>query len=554
MAASFTKAGEQLIAQKQAAHEVMNISRFVFALVPDLDPESPVDRDAPKPPPEQIVHTQPYTQKGFVNPNQVVYSLMLGSDIGDFDWNWIGLESEEDVLVSVAYVPTQQKRKNILPLQIGNNVTRNMMLAFDGAQELTNVTIDASTWQHDFTVRLHDIDERERLSNRDLFGRACFFGDSLQLVNTDDVYQIKPGIAYLEGIRVELASALPAAVPSLPATAWLDVALVRHASSVEMALSVEWGESLADYADSAGVRHYLIPLAELPDSATITDKRAVEPIAGPLVQHFALRTGDYARLRARATTKEDVGLDQLPNAKSDDPASNSSEILATTAALNNLDQRISDSLVGMVAAFDMESAPPGWLKRNGADVSRIAYAKLFAVIGTRYGAGDGSTTFNVGDSRGLFLRAWDDARGIDPGRSIGTVQQSQNLAHDHGASAAAVGDHIHGAGTDVQGVHFHRAWTDEQGNHQHGIYKALNSAVGVGGPNLTAANGHAGWAAPTDWGGLHSHGVGMDASGGHGHNVSIGGGGNHSHAITVNPTGGNEARPINQALLVCIKY
>ncbi|EPM68883.1 putative tail fiber protein [Pseudomonas syringae pv. theae ICMP 3923] len=554
MAARFTKAGEQLIAQKQAAHEVLEISRFIFALVPDLDPESPVDRDAPKPPPEHIVHTQPYTQKGFVNPNQVVYSLMLGSDVGDFDWNWIGLESAEDVLVSVAYVPTQQKRKNILPLQIGNNVTRNMMLAFDGAQELTNVTIDASTWQHDFTVRLHDIDERERLSSRDLFGRACFFGDSLQLVNTDDVYQIKPGIAYLEGIRVELASALPADVPSLPAKAWLDVALVRHASSVEMALSVEWGEALADYADSAGVRHYLIALAELPDSATITDKRAVEPITSPLVQHFASRIGDYAQLRARATTKEDVGLDQLPNAKSDDPASNSSDVLATTAALNNLDQRISDSLVGMVAAFDMEAAPPGWLKRNGADVSRVAYSKLFAVIGTRYGAGDGSTTFNVGDSRGLFLRAWDDARGIDPGRGIGTVQQSQNLAHDHGASAEAVGDHIHGAGTDLQGEHAHRAWTDEQGHHQHGIYKALNSEVGVGGPNLTAANGHAGWAAPTDWGGVHSHVVGMDYSGGHGHNVSIGGGGNHSHAITVNPAGGNEARPINQALLVCIKY
>lgn len=554
MAACFTKAGEQLIAQKQAAHEPLEISRFIFALVPDLDPESPVDRDSPKPPPEHIVYTQSYTQKGFVTPNQVVYSLMLGSDVGDFDWNWIGLESAEDVLVSVAYVSTQQKRKNILPLQIGNNVTRNMMLAFDGAQALTNVTIDASTWQHDFTVRLHDIDERERLSNRDVFGRACFFGDSLQLVNTDGVYQIRPGIAYLEGIRVELASALPTAVQALPAKAWLDVALVRNANSVEMALSVEWGESLADYADSAGVRHYLIPLAELPDSAIITDKRAVEPIAGPLVQHFALRTGDYAQLRARATTKEDVGLDQLPNAKSDDPASNSSDILATTAALNNLDQRISDSLVGMVAAFDMETAPPGWLKRNGADVSRIAYAKLFAVIGTRYGAGDGATTFNVGDSRGLFLRAWDDARGIDPGRGIGTVQQSQNLAHEHGASAAAVGDHIHGAGTDVQGDHFHRAWTDAQGNHQHRIPKALNSAVGVGGPNLTPANGDGGWAAPTDWAGLHSHGIGMDASGAHGHNVSIGGGGNHSHAITVNPAGGNEARPINQALLVCIKY
>ncbi|EGH48358.1 prophage PSPPH06, putative tail fiber protein, partial [Pseudomonas syringae pv. pisi str. 1704B] len=62
------------------------------------------------------------TQQGYVNPNQVVYSLLMGTDIGDFDWNWIGLETSEDVLLSVAYVPLQQKRKNVLPDQIGNNV------------------------------------------------------------------------------------------------------------------------------------------------------------------------------------------------------------------------------------------------------------------------------------------------------------------------------------------------------------------------------------------------------------------------------------------------
>ncbi|MFO6979591.1 phage tail protein, partial [Pseudomonas aeruginosa] len=63
----------------------------------------------------------------------------------------------------------------------GNNVTRNFLVAFDGAQELTGITIDASTWQHDFTVRLAGIDERERLANRDMFGRATFFSTGLLL-------------------------------------------------------------------------------------------------------------------------------------------------------------------------------------------------------------------------------------------------------------------------------------------------------------------------------------------------------------------------------------
>ena len=108
-----------------------------------------------------------------------------------------GLVSSEGVLLAFAHVPVQQKRRNIPPHQIGNNVTRNMLLVFDGAQALTDVTIDASTWQHDFTVRLQDIDERERLANRDVFGRACFFADGLQVVKVEGGYQLKAGLAFL---------------------------------------------------------------------------------------------------------------------------------------------------------------------------------------------------------------------------------------------------------------------------------------------------------------------------------------------------------------------
>lgn len=554
MAAVITKAGERLIAEKQAAHEVLVVSRFVLALVPDLDPTKPVDREAPTPPPEQIVHTQAYTQKGFVNPNQVVYSLMMGSDIGDFDWNWIGLESIEGVLLAVAHVPVQQKRRNIPPHQIGNNVTRNMLLVFDGAQSLTDVTIDASTWQHDFTVRLRDIDERERLSNRDLFGRACFYIDGLRLENVEGAYQLKPGLAFVEGLRVELTSAWPVMPPQFPIDAYLDVALLRHANSAGVQWSVVWGESLTDYQDPAGTHHYLIPLAHLPDSATLTDLRTAEPVSEALVKHFAARQGDYEQLRARATTKEDVGLGKLPNAISDDPETNSSEILASTAALNKLMQQISDAMVGMVAAFDRETPPAGWLVRNGDNVSRTTYAKLFAVIGTRYGAGDGSTTFNVGDSRGLFIRALDLERGLDPERELGSLQYGQNAAHTHGASAESTPDHGHDASTDAQGEHTHAATTDAQGNHQHGNSRAQNNNVGNGGPNLTTANGANGAAAATGFAGEHTHGVNMNPAGAHKHAVSVKGGGAHSHAITIDSTGGTEARPINQALLICIKY
>lgn len=86
---------------------------------------------------------------------------------------------------------------------------------------------------------------------------------------------------------------------------------------------------------------------------------------------------------------------------------------------------------GAVMHFARNTAPNGWLKANGALVSRTTYADLFAAIGTTYGVGDGSTTFALPDLRGEFLRAWDDGRGIDSGRAFGTAQADELKSHKH---------------------------------------------------------------------------------------------------------------------------
>ena len=88
---------------------------------------------------------------------------------------------------------------------------------------------------------------------------------------------------------------------------------------------------------------------------------------------------------------------------------------------------------GVVLHFANSTAPAGWLACNGDLVSRTTYAGLFNAIGTVYGAGDGATTFKLPDLRGQFLRGWDGAAGVDPGRVIGSNQTSQNLSHTHGA-------------------------------------------------------------------------------------------------------------------------
>lgn len=87
------------------------------------------------------------------------------------------------------------------------------------------------------------------------------------------------------------------------------------------------------------------------------------------------------------------------------------------------------------------TAPTGYVKANGAAISRTTFATLFAAIGTTYGSGDGSTTFNVPDLRGEFLRGVDDGRGVDSGRVLGSAQGSQNLSHSHGVNQSP---HSHG--------------------------------------------------------------------------------------------------------------
>lgn len=77
---------------------------------------------------------------------------------------------------------------------------------------------------------------------------------------------------------------------------------------------------------------------------------------------------------------------------------------------------------GAVSFFARSTAPVGYLKANGAAISRTAYAALFASIGTTFGVGDGASTFNLPDLRGEFLRGFDDGRGVDVGRVIGSAQ------------------------------------------------------------------------------------------------------------------------------------
>lgn len=87
--------------------------------------------------------------------------------------------------------------------------------------------------------------------------------------------------------------------------------------------------------------------------------------------------------------------------------------------------------VGTTIMFNAESAPPGYLIENGAAVSRAQYAALFSVIGTRFGAGNGSTTFNLPNSGGEFPRFTYPGQTVDSGRAVGTKQGQAIQSHGH---------------------------------------------------------------------------------------------------------------------------
>ena len=91
MAQVVTIAGERLFALKAQNNEQLDIDTFVFAMVPGQDPNAAIDRNEGLPPIGQRVHTVPVQQFGRVNENVVIYSVVLDSLTGPFEFNWVGM-------------------------------------------------------------------------------------------------------------------------------------------------------------------------------------------------------------------------------------------------------------------------------------------------------------------------------------------------------------------------------------------------------------------------------------------------------------------------------
>ncbi|EJT6814176.1 phage tail protein [Salmonella enterica] len=335
---TITRAFEQWKAQQGATGEPVLLDEFVFANVPGLEPDRPVDRNETLPPAEQIVHRQAVSRKGVVNDNAVVHSVVLGADVGDFSFNWIGLINKASgTLAMIVHAPLQQKLKTAEGQQ-GNVLTRSFLMEYNGAQAETGINTPAETWQIDFTARMAGMDERQRLENIDIFGAAAFFGDGWLVGKSGNQFYVTNGTGYVAGLRTTLAENLNITVTTRPVKVWLDVCWTGTLTSVWGVQSrITVADNLADYVQN-GVQHYVFAVAGIDENGNITDLRPKGTLNEQQASD-ALRKHEQSRNHPDATTRE-KGFVQLSSDTNSDSETLAATPKAVKAAMDNANGRL----------------------------------------------------------------------------------------------------------------------------------------------------------------------------------------------------------------------
>jgi microcystin-dependent protein len=228
--------------------------------------------------------------------------------------------------------------------------------------------------------------------------------------------------------------------------------------------------------------------------------------------------------------------------------------VSSTTVVSNLNADLLDgqhgsvySPAGMISQFAGSSAPTGWLLCEGQAVSRTTFAALFSTIGTTYGSGDGSTTFNVPNLQnrvpvGKGPDTEFDALGEVGGAKTVTLDATQMPSHNHTGTTSSDGAHTHTfSGT-----------TSTDGSHQHTTARGGTAAQlltqTAAGDGSVANRWHL---ADGSSGGVGI--LGTLAAGSHTHTYSgttSGASANHTHTFTTANTGGGLAHNNLQPYIV----
>ncbi|EJF90767.1 phage tail protein [Bartonella melophagi] len=157
---------------------------------------------------------------------------------------------------------------------------------------------------------------------------------------------------------------------------------------------------------------------------------------------------------------------------------------------------------GFIATFAMQALPNDWLLCDGASYERKKYPRLFKAIGEHWGV-DSDMTFKVPDFRGMFLRGFDNGRGIDKDRKFAQKQQDSFKAHRHNCTIDTAGEH----------------------RHAYRRFAPGGNTVGHRNPSFYIQE----------------------------QNWNTGSAGAHTHSATIHPVGETETRPVNTTVVYAIK-
>ncbi|EDQ0200500.1 phage tail protein [Salmonella enterica subsp. enterica serovar Fresno] len=336
--AVITKAFTEWKAQQAINNQPVTLDEFIFAYIPGLDADKPIDNTETMPAADKIVDRLPVSKTGVVNENSVVYSVTLGADVGDYNFNWIGLANKATgTLAMIIHAPTQRKIKNANGQQ-GNVLVRSMLMEYSGAREATEITTPAETWQIDFTARLSAMDERQRRENIDLYGAAAFFDSGYLVAKSGNQFFVTKGVGYVAGLRTELPADLNINASAKPTKVWLDVSWTGTLTSewaVQSKITV--AADLADYV-LGGVQHYVFAVASIDAAGNITDLRPKGTLNDQAASN-ALSEHEKSRNHPDASTDE-KGFVQLSSAIDSDSEKLAATPKAVKAANDNADKRL----------------------------------------------------------------------------------------------------------------------------------------------------------------------------------------------------------------------
>nr|EHD5389376.1 phage tail protein [Salmonella enterica subsp. enterica serovar Stanleyville] len=336
--AVITKAFTEWKAQQAINNQPVTLDEFIFAYIPGLDADKPIDNTETMPAADKIVDRLPVSKTGVVNENSVVYSVTLGADVGDYNFNWIGLANKATgTLAMIIHAPTQRKIKNANGQQ-GNVLVRSMLMEYSGAREATEITPPAETWQIDFTARLSAMDERQRRENIDLYGAAAFFDSGYLVAKSGNQFFVTKGVGYVAGLRTELPADLNINASAKPTKVWLDVSWTGTLTSewaVQSKITV--AADLADYV-LGGVQHYVFAVASIDAAGNITDLRPKGTLNDQAASN-ALSEHEKSRNHPDASTDE-KGFVQLSSAIDSDSEKLAATPKAVKAANDNADKRL----------------------------------------------------------------------------------------------------------------------------------------------------------------------------------------------------------------------